>query len=225
MQAVCDLYQQAPALLAQGVRVVSTDEKSGMQALQRLHPTKPMRPGEPERREFEYIRHGTRCLIASREVATGTLIAPSLGPTRKKEDFITHVAGVVATDPDAPWVFIVDCLDIHRSHALVDWVAQRDGLKDAVAALRQQKTLTKAGRMSFLSDPSHRIRFVYTPTHCSWLNQIELWFSALTRAVLRRGSFNSVEDLTQAIMAFIAHYNELKARPYKWTYTGQALCA
>lgn len=195
-----------------------------MQALERLHPSKPMRPGEPEKREFEYRRHGTRTLIASREVATGKVIAPSLGPTRKKEDFIAHVAGVVATAPKAEWIFIVDCLDIHRSHALVDWIAGKCGLKDEVAALRQHKKLNKAGRMAFLSDPGHRIRFVYTPKHCSWLNQIELWFGALARAVLRRGSFHSVEDLAEKVLAFISAYNETKARPYKWTYAGQPLC-
>ena len=193
-----------------------------MQALERLHPAKPMRPGQPEKQEFEYRRHGTRTLIASLEVATGRVIAPSLGATHKNEDFIAHVEGVAATNPDVEWVFILDNLDTHRSHALVDWVAKACCLEAEVAALRSQAKLKKrADRAAFLSDPTHRIRFVYTPKHCSWLNQIELWFGTLARAILRRGSFASVDALTNAILAFIRYYNQMKARPYNWTYTGR----
>lgn len=201
--------------------MVSTDEKTGMQALERAHPTKPMKPGLPEYREFEYVRHGTQCLIASFEVATGRLIAPSIGPTRTKEDFLAHVQGVVATAPQAPWIFIVDNLDVHRSENLVRWVAEQCGVTDDLGEMSKSGHLkNRYTRQAFLSDPSHRIRLVYTPVHCSWLNQIELWFSLLARKVLKRGSFTSIEDLKTKVLAFIRAHNERFAKPYKWTYTG-----
>lgn len=201
--------------------MVSTDEKTGMQALERAHPSKPMKPGYPEYREFEYVRHGTQCLIASFEIATGRLIAPSIGPTRTEADFLAHVQGVVATDPEAPWVFVVDNLDVHRSESLVRWVAERCGVtEDLGRKFKDGHLKSRKTRMAFLANPSHRIRFVYTPVHCSWLNQIELWFSHLARKVLKRGSFTSLKDLVEKVLAFIRAHNERFAKPYRWTYTG-----
>ena len=95
---VCDLYALAPQLHQLGIMVVSTDEKTGIQALQRKHPTKPMKPGLIERPEFEYIRHGTQCLIANFLVVTGQIIAPSIGPTRPEVDFTNHIEQTVATN-------------------------------------------------------------------------------------------------------------------------------
>ena len=97
---------------------------TGVQALERLHPGLPMTPGKVERREFEYKRHGTCACILSRDVVTGQVLAPTIGPTRTEADFLTHVQGVVATDPTArQWHVVVDNLDIHRSASLVRWVA------------------------------------------------------------------------------------------------------
>lgn len=226
MQAVCDVYRQAPVLLEQGVRVVSTDEKSGMQAIERACPSKPVGPKLVEKREYEYIRHGTRCLIATLEVATGRLLAPMVGPGRTEEDFMAHVQAVVAIDPLARWVFVVDNLDTHRSESLVRWVAAREAYMGDLGTKYKQGILkSKKSRSAFLSTPSHQVRFVYTPKHCSWLNQIEIWFSHLARKLLRRGSFASVEDLADAVLAFIQYYNRTKAKPYKWTYTGRPLQA
>ena len=119
VEKICDTYRDALQLAAQGTHVVSTDEKTGMQALERLHDTKPVRPGLVERVEFEYIRHGTLSLIANFDVATGKVISPSIGPTRTEADFATHIETTLDTDPGASWVFVTDQLDTHRSATLV----------------------------------------------------------------------------------------------------------
>src|SRR5215472_19174863 len=109
MADLTTLYMHAPGLLDAGERVLSTDEMTGIQALERKHPTIPMGPGRAERREFEYIRHGTLTLIANLDVAQGHVVAPSLGPTRTEEDFVVHIRRTVATDPEAMrWHFVTD---------------------------------------------------------------------------------------------------------------------
>jgi putative transposase len=212
-------------LAQQGERVVSTDELTGVQALERKHPGLPMAPGKLERCEFEYIRHGTRTFILSREVVTGQIVAPSAGPTRTEADFLAHVQGVVATEPQAPrWHFVVDNLDTHRSASLVQWVAEVSGLTQDLGVKGKSGILaSRQSRATFLGDPSHRVIFHYTPKHCSWLNQIEIWLSILVRKLLKRGSFTSVEDLTARVLAFIEYYNRTMAKPFKWTYQGKPL--
>lgn len=220
------MYQNAASLYEQGIYVTCTDEKSGIQALEHKYPAKPMRPGDVERIEFEYIRHGTQCLIANFQVATGQVIAPTLGPTRKEDDFVAHIRQTVATAPEAGWIFITDRLDIHMSASLVEWVAaklgdpQDLGQKGKAGILKSTKT-----RMAYLTDESHRIRFVYAPKHASWLNQVEIWFSILVRRLLHRGSFTSVHDLRDRILRFIDYFNRTLAKPFKWTYQGKVLSA
>jgi len=128
VQTVCDAYAQAPTFLAQGGHLVSCDEMTGIQALERAAPILPLRPGRVERREFEYIRHGTQCLIANFEVATGQVVTPSIGFTRTEADFAAHIDRTIATDPDAAWVFVVDNLNTHQSESLVRLVLARCGL-------------------------------------------------------------------------------------------------
>ena len=140
MTNICQLYQEAPALAAQGERIVSTDELTGVQALERLHPGLPVAPGKVERREFEYIRHGTGTFIISRDVVSGHILAPSCGTTRTEADFLAHVQAVVATDPTAArWHFVVDNLDIHRSASLVRYVAAASGLEMRPGRERQTR--------------------------------------------------------------------------------------
>jgi transposase len=211
-------------LEALGCHVASTDEMTGIQALERAAPTKPMRPGCPERREHEYIRHGTLSLIATCNVATGHVLAPTLGPTRTEGDFAVHIAQAVDTDPDAPWLFLADNLNTHQSEALVRLVATRCGLTADLGVKGQAGILqSQVTRAAFLSNPDHRIQFLDTPKHTSWLNQIELWFSILVRRVLKRGNFASTDALRARILAFIAYFNQT-ARPFKWTYQGRPLC-
>ena len=131
VQTLCQLYQQAPHLHAQGVHVVSTDAKTGIQATERAHPTRPMQPGLVERMEFEYIRHGTQTLIAHVEVATGQVVAPAVGPTRTEEDCVGHSERTIARDPAAAWIFIVDRLNTHPSESLVRLVANPCGMEEA----------------------------------------------------------------------------------------------
>jgi transposase len=223
---VCDYYADALRLHEEGAHLVSTDEKSGIQALERLHPAQPMRPGQRscERHEHEYKRHGTRCLFANFEVATGKVIAPSIGETRTNKDFATHIQKTIATDPGAGWIFIVDQLNIHQSEALVKLVAKECAIElelDSKGNLKLMKAM--ASRRTFLQNPTHRIRFVYTPKHTSWLNQVELWFSILVRRLIKRGSFTSVEDLGERIFEFIKYFNQTMAKPFKWTYKGRPL--
>ncbi len=171
---------------------------TGIQALERAAPTKPLRPGCPERREHEYIRHGTLSLIATCNVATGQVLVPALGPTRTEADFAAHIAQVIDTDPEASWLFLADNLNTHQSEALVRLVAARCGLPDDLGVKSQVGILrSMPTRAAFLSDPAHRIHFLYTSRHTSWLNQIELWFSILVRRVLKRGNFAPTAALVQ----------------------------
>jgi len=204
---------------------VSTDEMTGVQALERKHPGLPLTPGKVERREFEYVRHGTRSFILSRDIVTGHILAPACGATRTEADFLAHLQAVVAKEPEVTrWHVVCDQLNTHQSESLVLWVAKLSGIEGDLGVKGESGVLTSmVSRAAFLRDPSHTVVFHYTPKHSSWLNQIEIWLGILVRKLLKRGSFSSVEDLQAKVFAFIDYYNQTMARPFKWTYQGKAL--
>jgi transposase len=175
--------------------VWSVDEKSGMQAKSRINPTRPAVPGLAVRQEFEYRRHGTAVLFAGLKVHEGT-VAGWVTDSTRSDNFVEFLADLVAqTPPGLDLHCIVDNLSAHTT--------------DKVAA--------------FLDD-NPGVHLHFTPTHASWLNQVELFFSILERRLLRRGEFDSVDHLAERIIAFIKDYNR-RAAPFRWTYDGRPLMA
>jgi DDE superfamily endonuclease len=216
--AICSLYLNALRFFEQGRVVICTDEKTGMQILQRKYPTQPIAPGKPEKREHEDIRHGTRVLLASFVVPTGHVVW-NLGPTRTSADFAAHLTHVVHQLPAmARYDWVVDNLNTHWSLDVCRLVAQWCHVPFVATELRRGRQ-----RRAFLSDPTHKHVLHFTPTHGSWLNQVELWFSVLTRRFLKRGDFRSAHDFETRLAEYLEVYNTHHAHPYRWTYTGQPL--
>ncbi len=228
VQIVCQTYLEAPELyFQQNTHTVSVDEMPGVQALERIAMTIPMQPGQVERIEYEYKRHGTLCLIGNWDVVLGQLIAPTIRETRTEADFAWHIHHTIQTDTRASWVFVVDNLNTHCSESLVRYVARLEGIDEKTLGQKGKSGILKsmATRQAFLSDRRHRIRFVYLPKHTSWLNQIEIVFGIVGRRVVRRGNFTSLAALKERLLDFIDYFNRTFARPFRWTYTGRPVTA
>lgn len=225
VEKICKIYINSDEYTKDGAVILSTDEKTGIQAREHKHPVKPVRQNSLMKIEQEYERNGTTMLIATRDITSGKVI-PMLNPTRKEKDFLKHIKDVLKNFNDKKEIiFVMDQLNTHMSESLVKLVAQECNITDELGKkgksgiLKSMKT-----RAKFLEDTSHRIRIVYTPKHCSWLNQIELWFGIITRQLLnKRSSFKSVEELNRRILEYIKYYNENLAKKFKWNYDGKIL--
>jgi transposase len=181
---VLGLYMNPP----ENTLVLSVDEKTAIQALDRTQPTLPLRPGQVERRSFEYKRNGTVSLYAALAVHHGEVIG-QCAPRHRHQEFLDFLRLLARTYPDQDLHLILDNLSTHKHQKVSRWLRRHP-----------------------------RIHLHFTPTHASWLNQIEIWFSILSRKAIRRGVFPSVQALIQAIMGFIERYNQ-EGKPFRWTYT------
>ena len=223
-KAVCDAYLDAPRLLAEeNVSTICVDEMTSLQANEKRAQTKRPIPGQCGKEECQYTRHGTVCLTGNWDVVRGQFLHPTIEETRNNEDFAEHIDRLIKTGTSKGWVFVVDNLNTHCGEPLVRMVARHLGIRSNKLGEVTKKGILKdmESRRAFLTDPSHSIRFVYTPKHSSWLNQIEAIFGMFNRRVMRGGSFTSKEDLMNKLRAFTKYFNETIAKPMKWTFTGR----
>lgn len=195
---ICDVCQQAGK--APDELVLSVDEATGIQALERIADDLPIGPGKPRGREFEYKRHGTQTLIARINAATGE-VQGSCGETRTEKDFVNFVSRMIEQHPSYhTYHFVCDQLNTHKSESLVRFVADHCGIdtdlgvKEKTGILKSMETCDQ-----FLNESGRSIVFHYTPKHASRMNQIEIWFGILMKKVVRRGSFSSTADLKNKI--------------------------
>lgn len=202
--------------------VISVDEKTGIQALSRHEQRAPHSKGLQKRKEFEYKRNGTTCLIGAFDVAQGQLIHEKIQPTRTEEDFHDFTQQVIQKYPeDDEIVFLADQLNTHLSESLVRLVATTINFDGDLGKKRRAGILfDKKSRKAFLENPEHRVRFVYTPVHCSWLNPIENWFAKLQRHIIKNGNFSSVKELENKIKQYIEYYNKCLVKPLNWKFKG-----
>lgn len=233
IKAICEVYRLAPERYQKGEITLSVDEMCGIQALERIAPDAPPEPSEQAhekrtnakscwRHEHEYIRHGTRSLLASWDVVKGKAFG-WCNPTRTEDDFVTFMGKVEKQYPQFKRLHIVvDNLNTHKSAALVRWVAKRAGIDAQSLGVKGKRGILRSmkSRAAFLSNPEHPVVFHFTPRHCSWMNQIEIWFSILVRKLLKTASFSSVEQLENRITQFIEYFNRTMAKPFKWMFQG-----
>lgn len=182
-----------------------------------------MSKGKHRRKEYEYERHGTTTLIAAIDVSNGVFINTHLKPTRNEEDFADFIKQTIAQLPEEDEiVLLADQLNTHLSETLVRFLAEENeytqeelGLKGQSGFLKNMQT-----RKDFLEREQHRVRFLFTPKHCSWLNPIENSFAKVQRHVIKNGNFSSVNELIDKIKAYIVFHNLRLAKKINWTFKG-----
>jgi len=181
---IIGLYVNPP----QHAAVFCVDEKTAIQALDRLDPVLPLSPGRAERHGFEYFRHGTLSLFAALNTKTGHVVGSTV-PRHTSEEFVAFLSDIVATQKRGKEIHIIaDNLSTHKTRRVQEFL-----------------------------DHHPKVQIHFTPTYSSWLNQIELWFSKIERDVIARGIFSSVNDLKRKLMRYIKLYNKMP-KPIKWTY-------
>lgn len=217
---ICNLIISSISGVYKNLHLLSVDEKTGIQAISRLE--SPMKKGQIKRQEFEYQRNGTTTLIAAQDVSNGKIVYSHLGPTRKEPDFLDFCQQAVAVYPkEDEVVFIADQLNTHKSASLVEWIASEIGFEGDLGK-KEYKGILKSmeTRMDFLENTEHRIRFIFTPKHCSWLNPIENWFGKLQAHVITGSNYSSVSELENKIRDYTKYYNECMLKPLKWKFKG-----
>lgn len=220
IEDVCEVYQEAINPESE-TWVTCSDEKTGIQAISHLKTQAPKK-GRIRRVDPEYKRNGTTCLIAGLDVKTGGISNYTQGGTRNEEDYLKHIQEIVSNHPDDKHIIVCDQLNTHKSASLAKWVAGQIGFDGDLGTKGKKGILcSMKSRMEFLEDKTHRIRFQFTPKHCSWMNQIENWFGFLQRRVIKDGQFGSVNLLESKIEKFIVYYNDFLVKPRNWKFKGE----
>lgn len=226
VQLICQFILGAVLLKLPNCHVISVDEKTCIQALERFVEFAPKTKGGHKRKEYEYVRHGTTTLIAANNVENGKIINVHLGPTRNENDYAEFIQQTVYSLPEMDRIILLaDQLNTHVSETLVCWVAQIEGYDlqgDLYLGVKGKSGILKNmnTRKAFLERPEHRVRFLFTPKHCSWLNPIENWFAKLQKHVIKNGNFSSVKELEGKIQDYIIYYNDYLSMPLKWKFKG-----
>jgi len=223
VSVVCEFILKAVRRERPNLHVISIDEKTGIQALERLESKAPKSKGGYLRREYEYERHGTTTLIAAINVENGSVFNHTLGPTRTEIDYCNFMKRTIYKLPEMDKVVVLsDQLNTHVSESLVRWIGEMEGYEDTELGIKGQSGFLKSveTRKAFLERDFHRVQFLFTPKHCSWLNPIENWFAKVQRHVITNGNFSSVEELEQRINAYIEYYNDCLLKPLKWKFRG-----
>lgn len=187
MLQIVGLYMNPP----ENALVLSVDEKTQMQALDRSQPELPMRPGNPRRQTATYKRHGTVSLIAALSVHEGEITAKTI-EKNNAATFLKFLKKLDRKYRNKKLYIIVDNLSVHKQKDVMEWVNRK-----------------------------RKINLVFTPTYSSWLNQIEIWFNILTKDVLKNAVWHSRDQLVKQLVLYVKTYNKTKAKPFKWTYDGK----